>query len=168
MRGCENEIDRLIRNMDGELMASFGGRREAILLRKMFQNACGVVRIFSRGLSSPAYKDGQLMDDIRLYLASGGSLHIVVEEAIPEESPFWVLLRDFPDLVALVRLDMEMITKEPPFHFIVVDDSIYRFEGDRSETAAIAAFGDDKYASRLVGVFDALCSCSGQPLEIGG
>jgi len=160
MKKYAKEIDRLIENNDGELISNCSIEHAVVLLRKFFQHAKTRVRIFSGNLSYSAYKDNELIEEVEIFLGTGGKLEVVVEDDIEDNNSMLQFIEEFPSNVNLFRLDATRLEKEPNFHFAIVDDNGYRFEGDKTKTVAIASFGDMDFTMKLGKSFDVLKECS--------
>jgi len=154
------DIDRLIREKTGEIIANCSTKHAVVLLRKMFEHANDSISIFSGSLDFDAYSDTRLIAQMNRFLLLGKQLIIVVEKDISKENPIWSFYQDYPNQITMLKLDAEKLTSEPNFHFAVMDKDGYRFEGDKRKHAAIAGFGDKDFANKLLESFKVLRSCS--------
>ncbi|MDX8384077.1 MAG: hypothetical protein R8M45_08345, partial [Ghiorsea sp.] len=156
MEAYEMEIERLVQSMDGETITNCSTSHAISLLTKMFNHASQSIRIFSGNLDFGAYRNEGLLIAMRDFLNSGKKLEIIIENDLDGKSDIADMIRTHKDKVSLLKLDGSKLESEPTFHFTLMDECSYRFEGDKTKHAAIAAFGDIKFAKKLDTAFTAL------------
>jgi len=154
------DIEQRIKDADGKRIGNRSTGHAVVLLKKIFEHAKESVRIFSGELSCDAYEDVSLVDEIRCFLVLGKKLEVVVESKIDAKNPVLALRTQFKGQIDISILNVSKLTSEPEFHFALMDDSGYRYEGDKNTHAAIAAFGETDLAKNLSASFDVLKSCS--------
>lgn len=138
----------------------------SVLVEAMFAHAHTEVCVLSGELNARVYGRDDVVEQANLFLADPQHrAQFLVEEP---EALDWV---NHPLLSALsdnenveVRSVPREIQNRYKFHLIVMDEDSYRFEKDRSEPVAIAAFGDITGAENMKSIFNTLWNVS-RPVE---
>lgn len=158
MKEYAEKIDRLIREKTGEAVPNSSIDHASILLERMFDNAQSSVRIFSGSLNKLAYGRPEILAAAERFLwDESHHLDIVVEDDIDEDHPF-------ADILARSNVQVSKLPPESSdvikFHFSLMDDCGYRYEGDKNKPGAIAAFGQTDMGNTLADIFTMLADSS--------
>lgn len=171
--GFEIEYRRLIAEKllkrDGTPIPNGTLRHASLLIEAIFGNAQRSVKILTGELNARVYGTSQVIAKALQFLAnSDHSLDIVFESTFDDgeaaRHPLLSAIRESPN-VQLWRLSPSA-TSELKFHCALMDDDSYRYEGDKTKPAAIAAFGDRDFARTLGAVFAALRTNHSTKLEV--
>jgi hypothetical protein len=152
-------ISDSIAKRDGSPIPNGTNRHASMLIEAMFANAQKAVRILTGELDARVYGTPEIIREAGQFLAnSDHSLTVIAESGFDDDeisrhpllstiqaSANFHLYRATPELTSVLK-----------FHFALMDDDSYRFEADKSKTAAIAAFGDKPFAQTLAGLFEAI------------
>lgn len=131
----------------------------ALLMESIFLNASKSIQILTGELNARVYGTDRIVSAARQFLAdSEHQLEIVFE------GPIEVADAGRHPLLAIIGYDanVKLWKVNPKFrgrlvsHFALMDDDSYRFEPDKNEPSAVAAFGDRKFADQLGKIFTAL------------
>lgn len=134
----------------------------AVLVEAMFKYAQKEVCILSGELNARVYGRASVVEQANLFLADPGhKAKILVED---ETCLDWT---NHPLLEALhdnSNVEFKVVPQELSnryqFHLTVMDGDSYRFEKDKSEPVAIAAFGDKKGGENMQNIFSILWDAS--------
>lgn len=155
-----------------DLLISNGLAEHAVyLMTLMFRHAQSHIRLFSGELPDvmgrehkeiKIYSNDELMAAAENFLRNECSnLDILVQKA--ENVKSRIFIRDLERkkqgglIKGLVKLKVTNASiSDISSHFMIVDNSGYRLETDHDNTKAIANFGDNKTARRLVDIFNVL------------
>lgn len=147
---------------NGEPVYNGSIEHAAVLAEAMFAHAQKEVCILSGELNARVYGREDVVEQANLFLADPEhTAKILVEDGTSLDWDNHPLLRAVND-----NLNVEV--KEVPtalqarykFHFIVMDSDSYRFEQDKSQPVAIAAFGDVKGGANMRKIFTTLWDAS--------
>lgn len=147
---------------DGTPLYNWSLNHAAVLAEEMFGNANEGVNIFSGNLNARVYGTPNLIQKAQQFLSDNThKVRILIENpdiVDPKDHPF---VREFSgnDDVEFRALPQHLHAATD-YHFIVMDSDSYRFEGNKSEPTAIAAFGDQAGGKRLTEIFDSLWNVS--------
>ena len=134
----------------------------AVLAEEMFASANSSVCIFSGSLNARVYGTSDLVEKARQFLSdTSHKVRVLLEEPSKVDADDHLFVREFVgnDDVSFKSLPLGM-KGAVDYHFIVMDSDSYRFEGDKAEPTAIAAFGDEAGGRRLTEIFDTLWDAS--------
>ena len=138
-----------------------------IILTNIFSHAHNSVRILTGRLNKDAYGRSEVVSDALRFLAySEHKIYILFEDQdLVEEQ------NQHPFLTAVLPFDQIQIRRVPDdwqafydFHFILADDDSYRFEHDKNQFGAVAAFGDRPGGKNLERIFRQIWESS-TPIE---
>ncbi|MBW8320464.1 MAG: hypothetical protein K0M49_15370 [Arenimonas sp.] len=134
----------------------------AVLAEAMFQHAQKEVCILSGELNARVYGRADVVEQANLFLADPDhTAKILVESESALDWENHPLLKAISDNGnAEVKVVPENVRGLYNFHFIVMDSDSYRFEKDRGEPVAIAAFGDKKGGENMRNIFSTLWNSS--------
>ena len=134
----------------------------AVLAETMFGYAQNEILILSGELNPRVYGRADVVEQARLFLADPEhKVRVLVEtpdSLHSENHPLMTVLGDKEN--AEVRAVPRDLQEKYEFHFMVMDGDSYRFEKDKREPIAIAAFGDEIGGANIKGIFDTLWSKS--------
>jgi hypothetical protein len=160
------KVDRLIRSRTGEPILNGSIDHAAILVERMFAHANIRMWILSEGLNARVYGRNTNIEQAKLFLSNPQHEVRVLIETSSEE------LRDNPFTKAFGRYENVHIRRVPSeyqadyeYHFALVDDYGYRFEGDKHRREAVAAFGDEAGVQHLAQIYTGLWDAS-EPVNL--
>ena len=139
-----------------------------ILTESLFANAQKDICILSGGLNPRVFGTDDVVEQARLFLANPEhTVRVLVEEtsvADRDGHPFYDEFWGGKERPNIEFLQVPQHIKDIyEFHVIVADGDSYRFEKDKCEPVAIAAFGDKRGGENLQSAFEALWA-TGMPL----
>lgn len=158
-----NEIERVIREMKGEPVLNGSHAHASIIIERMFANARDCVQILTRKFDPRIYGTSETVEEARLYLGQPDrKCRIIVEEYDQtsfENHPFILRMSPFFEAGNVeVRRLTEHYASIVNVNFSLMDDCGFRFEEDKKEAVAVAAFGTgtEKFVKSLRSLFDSL------------
>lgn len=140
------------REQDGQAIYNESIEHASIVVENLFKNAEKKIDVLSGSFNARVYGRDEVVKEAELFLASSleNKLRIILESDSEESRslhPFFRACSHFPNLE--VRIAPESVQNQYDFHFVVMDGTSYRFEGDKTKPAAVAAFGDEAGAQNL-------------------
>lgn len=160
-----SRIDRLIKEMTGELVLNGSPEHATVIVERMLANAATDVSILTRRFDPRIYGTEETVAQARLCLGdSNRSIEILIEQVNAEtlsQHPFVV-----GNKPAIEAGNLKFRALHPEwasnvaFNFAVMDDNGYRFERDKTEPVATAAFGQTDFVARLRTIFANLWNAS--------
>lgn len=162
MEKYRNQVRELASKRDGSPIFNSSLSHAAVLAEAMFEFGHKEVCIFSGKLNANVYGTPEIINRARLFLADPiTKIRVIVEnpDAIDKRDHPFVAAFDGRDDVEIRALEAD-VAKQTPYHYVVMDSDSYRFESDKTEPVAIAAFGDTKGGKNLQAVFDNLWNSS--------
>lgn len=162
MKRYKQKVRAAAERRDGAPLYNGSLSHAAVLAEEMFANANSNVSIFSGSLNARVYGTSDIVEKARQFLSdTTHKVRVLIEEPDLVDAEDHLFVREFCDNndVEFRSLSKDLKGKVD-YHFIVMDDDSYRFEGDKSAPAAIAAFGDSAGAERLSEIFDTLWNVS--------
>ena len=158
MESYRDRVEKLARDRDGKPIYNGSLDHAEIIVENMFAHAKSDVCILTGHLNARVYGPAPVMEQARLFLSNPQhTVKLLIEE--PEkiewkEHPF---LHEFSDNENVeIRKIPKNLQDSYDFHFLVMDDDSYRYEGDKTKYSAIAAFGDKKGAANIREIFNVL------------
>lgn len=162
-----NDVERLAQERSGEPFYNSSIDHAAVIIEKIFRHAKSDVSIISKSLDGRVFGQGEVTQEVEGYLSDASrKVRILMEDepsVLSEGHPFVRALKNHPQSYE-VRLLSNKARPYVDYHFTLADDDSYRFEPDKKEWVAVAAFGDRQGAERLRSVFDSLWAMS-DPVE---
>ena len=164
----QEHVRSLARIRDGEPVFNASVEHAAIAIESLFSSATAHVDILSGACNARVFGRSAVVEEARLFLASSAEnrLRIILENDAPRDRavhPFFQMCSEFPNVA--LRVATQDVKGQYGFHLIVTDNDNYRFEIDKTKTAAVAAFGDDAGAGNLADIYEYLWNqCA--PVEI--
>ena len=153
----KNEVKKLAKQRDGQPIYNGSVEHAAVIVENMFAHAHDRMSILTGKLQARVFGREEVREQAALFLADPrNKLQILIEEdvALTFEHPFleqfW---RDSNVEVRHVPPDQQEAYN---YHFLVMDGDSYRFEKDKDEPTAVAAFGDAEAAHNLEDIFEYL------------
>ena len=149
-------VELLARNRAGDPIYNGSTEHAVIVVEAMFAHARKRMRILSGKLNARVYSPDEVIGQARLFLADPShQVQILLEDdSALKDNPFYEEFSDQENVkFKKVPEDFQVLYD---FHVLVMDDDSYRFESDKTEHAAIAAFGDKDGAMNLGGMYDYL------------
>lgn len=136
----------------------------AVLAEQMFFSAEKEVCLLSGELNPKVYGRDDVVEAATLFAADPDhKLNILLEETSADDRAGHPFFDEFftkkRDNVKF-RLAPKALQEAYKFHFMVVDSDSYRFERDKSEPTAVAAFGDSEGGENLREIFETLWKSS--------
>ena len=151
-----DRVDAAARRRNGQPFLNESLGHATVIVERVVADAYRSVSILSRNLEPRVYGRNQTLDTTASFLAeSPRSLRILLEDTDPKshaENPFLNKFKNHPKVE--LRHIPEELQKKYEFHFLVADGESYRFEPDKSKSAAIVAFGDTEGAANLENIFN--------------
>lgn len=162
MKDYRAKVKEAARVRDGSPLYNGSLDHAAVLAEAIFANAESEVNILSGSLNARVYGTTAIVEKARQFLSdTTHKVRILIEEPEAVDPVDHIFVTEFAenDDVQFREMTSEMKLKIG-YHFIVMDGDSYRFEEDKKEAAAIAAFGDQAGGKRLTEVFDVLWNAS--------
>lgn len=137
-----------------------------VIVAEIFGNANMIVRLFTGRLNADVYGDDDVCEMAQRFVFDrDGKLHILIEDDVPAEElarhPFFEKVETGSN-VEVRYLKRELY--DTKFHMMLMDEDSYRFEPDKNEPEAVAAFGDESTGAHLVGLFNTLWEEDSKPV----
>jgi hypothetical protein len=133
-------------------------KHAAYLIKTLFKNAEANIRIFTGHLFEGVFGDQDLQEEACKFLREDAnhSIRIAYQARLDISNSTFIqtILNDKQTKGSLKVWDASEKYSNFKNHFAVMDDKAFRFEIDHDSTRAVANFGDQANASRLVAVFD--------------
>ena len=129
----------------------------SIIIEELFRQAKRSIKIISGNLNTQAYGQKDIVVEALDSLSRGGlTIQILLEIRLSEEEyeTHPLLTRIRKSRKCEIRTVPEHLSKLYSYHFLLVDDESYRFEGNKESIQAVAVFGDEPGASNLSQNFD--------------
>lgn len=148
-----------IRKRDGTPIPNGTLAHATILMEAFFKTAAKQIYILTGELNPRVYGTPEVVASARQFLADADhSLEIIFEGDFDENQtarhPLLSAIGPGAKL-KVWKLDPKF-RKNVPAHFALMDTDSYRFEADKTQSSAVAAFGDKEFTSLLTTVFQAL------------
>jgi hypothetical protein len=158
-----SQIDRAIREMSGETILNGSHAHASIIIERMFAHARECVSILTRQFDPRIYGTSDTIEQARLFLGQPDRrCRIIVEEfdqASFERHPFVVQLLPYlqDGNLQIIRLK-DSLAPIINVNYSIMDDAGFRFEEDKKQAVAFAAFGTgtEKFVKNLRKLFDTL------------
>ena len=139
----------------GTLVYNGSIEHASILAETMFEFANDHVWILSEKLNARVYGGDSVLEQAELFLADPRhTVRILLEDGSEEnrrDHPFFDKFERHPNVE--VRSVPGALAKLYKFNLLSMDGDSYRFEADKSECAAVAAFGDKDGALHVERLF---------------
>lgn len=152
---------------NGEPVYNGSLEHAAVLAEAMFAHAQKEVCVLSGELNARVYGRADVVEQANLFLADPDrkALFLIENEAAldAENHPLLRALSDNANVE--FRIVPTEVSEKYDFHLMVMDGDSYRFEKDRKEPVAIAAFGDKKGAENMKSIFSVLWEMS-SPVDL--
>lgn len=162
MKQYRNKVQMAAANRTGTPLYNGSLSHAAVLAEEMFGNSNKCVNIFSGNFNARVYGTSDLVEKARQFLSdTQHKVRILLENPSAVDAEDHLFVREFSD-----NDDVEFkslpdgVVGDIDYHFIVMDGDSYRFEGDKSEPTAIAAFGDHEGGGKLTEIFETLWGVS--------
>lgn len=150
------EAAALSKNGDPFLNSSLA--HAAVIVQRIIADAYRSVSILSHSLDPQVYGRNRTLDTTSRFLDEvPRRMRILMEEgneSAHAENPFLNKFKNHPNVE--LRIVPPHLQEKYEFHFLVADHESYRFEPDKTKSAAIVAFGHTEGATNLERVFEAL------------
>jgi len=168
LRQYKDLVDRLARERSGETVLNGSAEHAAVINERMFTYAESTMDILSRRFDPRIYGTEELIEAARLFSGSPErKTRIALEQADAAEFVNHPFAKEFLD-----NDNIQVRQIPAPWHdaievnFTVMDGDSYRFEKDKKEAVAIAAFGDKEgIAHRLSNYFESVWAGS-SPISV--
>lgn len=150
------EAAALSKNGDPFLNSSLA--HAAVIVQRIIADAYRSVSILSRSLDPQVYGRNRTLDMTSRFLEEvPRRMRILMEdgsESAHAENPFLNRFKKHRNVE--FRIVPPRLQEKYKFHFLVADTESYRFEPDKTESAAIVAFGHTDVAQKLERIFEKL------------
>lgn len=155
----ELHVRSLAAKGDGTPVYNESVKHAAIVIENLFAHAEDRVDILSGFCNARVFGRATVVEEAQLFLAtaSTNTLRIILEKDLPEDRkihPFFQMCATMPNVE--LRIAPEKLQDRYGFHFVVADKRNYRFEHDKAQSAAIAAFGNKTGAENLTKIYEYL------------
>lgn len=158
MTEYRRQVAEAAKKQDGTPIYNGSIQHAQVIVENLFSHARSHVDLLSNQLTPRIYGVDKVVSEAELFLASPDhKLRVLTEDvgvADLAEHPLYKAIGENPNVE---------FRKIPPhlgaafdFNFMVVDSKCFRYEGNKSTCAAVAAWGDVKGASNLTRLFDVL------------
>lgn len=158
MEKYKAKVRRAAAEMTGELIFNNSMEHAAVLAERLFASAQDTVCILSGELNARVFGSEEVVEQARLFLAEPShTLRVLVEDSskeIREGNPFFEEFFNNPKSNVEFGMVPEDDQDRYDFHMIVADEKCYRFEKNKREPVAVAAFGETAGAETLQAAFD--------------
>ena len=148
-------VRRVAQERKGEPVYNGSLEHATIIIENMFEHASNNIDILSGSLNARVYGTYDVIKNARRFLASpSNTLRVILDDAEEVDlrgHPFFDAVESFTN-VELKRIGPAW-QDDYDFHFLVMDGDSYRFEPDKTEHSAIAAFGDRKGGESMTKLF---------------
>lgn len=163
MDDYRNDVERFAKERSGEPFYNSSIDHATVIVEKMFKHAKSEVCVITTRMNGRVFGQDEVVDEVEGFLSdSGHKLRILMEDdlsAVSEGHGFLRAIKRHPNECEVRKLP-ERLRDGIEYHFLLADNDSYRFEPNKKEWVAVAAFGDKVGAERLKGVFDALWMAS--------
>lgn len=134
----------------------------SVAVETMFLLSQKRVLILTGSVDRPIFSDPVVISAARRFLTAPGR---TITAIMSQEGGSFSLFSDLLDLRESIKVSLlsPATAAGIPYRFVIGDDDMYRFEGDKNDMAGIAAFGDKIFSARLISIFDQLAKVS-EPL----
>jgi len=141
-----------------DLLPNGGVEHAEVLIENIFSHASSTIRVFSGHLNNRVYGSDSVVTEATAFLENPNNRLMILLQDIEE----WSALNDnrlvglcdseAPDRCIIKKASSE--DKDIESHFVVMDDSGYRIEPDKSKPTGIGCFNDTELAAKLNQHFD--------------
>ncbi len=154
--GFREKVEAAALQRKGEAIFNASTDHAAIIAEVMFGTAMKRMRILTGALFAPVYATDAALANAKKFLDErNGKLSILIEHADDAgDHPFFQRFGAHRNVE--VRVVPDELQTTYSYHLLVADDDSYRFERDKLNHSAVAAFGDRAGAASLGSVFDDL------------
>ena len=158
MTDYTNKVRRLADNRAGEPVYNESLEHAVVILQNMFSHARKSICILTGRLNEDAYGDPGVVKEARRFLESPDRrIRILFEDEYLKDVAHHPFLAIETGQKKIEKYFVpEKLQNNYKFHFIVMDEDSYRFEPDRKEYKAVAAFGDAQGGQNLGRLFEQL------------
>lgn len=162
METYRERVKRAAEAKTGEPIYNGSVDHAAVLAEAMFAYAHDEVCILTGELNARVYGRASVVEQATLFLADPEHhVSILIENLNAIDFENHPLLKSISDKSNIkVRIVPEYLQEKYSFHFIVVDKDSYRFERNKEEPIAIAAFGEEQGGENLHRIFKSLWTLS--------
>ena len=160
-------IRTLAKRRDGQPVYNESVDHAAVVVEYLFASAAESVDILTGNLNPRVYGRAAVVREAEFFLLMSpkSKIRIIMEEdpgELKERHPLLVALGGFKDRVKL-RIAPDIVRRRYDFHFIVTDNDNYRFESDKKQPAAIAAFGHPQGGRNLRSQYSTIWNMCPEP-----
>lgn len=166
-----DEYSYLVRTLalkrDGQPLYNASIDHASLVIENLFKSARRKIDILSGDLNPRVYGRNEVIQEAMLFLISNPEhrIRVLLEKDhadVRKMHPFFKAFSGFANMK--LRIAPSELQKMYTFHFVVVDEDCYRFEGDKNLPAATVAFGDRNGARNLSGIYNYLWKGSSSAL----
>jgi len=156
----EDYVERVARaalERKGEPVFNGSVDHARVIVEALFKHANSKIDIFSGHLNARVYGPDRVVDEAEQFLAGPSrTLRILLEnsDAVSTRHPLLARLQGAQNMkIRHLPADISAVIN---FHLAVADSDCYRFEADKNQVSAVAAWGDKIGGLNLQDIFDSL------------
>lgn len=168
--GYREHIDQMIREMSGELVLNGSHHHATIILERMLANARQRVSVLASRLDERIFGVPETIEQAERFVAQPShELRILVEPSVVPRlatHPFFARMQGAIDVGSLQIRSLSEIASNLPVNFTLMDDDGYRFESDKEQAIATAAFQRNDFVGRLNELFGSMWGPPSKVVEL--
>lgn len=157
-------IQSLARERKGKPFPSADARHASVAVETLFLLSERHVRLLTGRVDRPIFSDPIVISAARRFLSRQGTKISVILSEDDATLPFFGDLSDLRKSIETFALPPN-IANSVVYRFIVGDEDMYRLEGDKDDLAGVVAYGDVKFCSHLILIFEQLKKVSKQEVK---
>lgn len=148
-------VRKVARERKGEPVFNGSTEHASVIVEAVFAQADDHVHILSEKMNARVYGPEPVIEEARLFMAEAShKVKVLLEDANEDDLRDHPFFDEFGKMANLeVRVVPETLQQRYPFHFLVMDGDSYRFEADKRQHVAVAAFGEEEGARNLENVY---------------
>ena len=152
-------VQELASKHDGTPIFNSSLDHASIVVERLFSEAGQQIDVLSGNLNARVYGRNRVIDAAQGFLGTSANnrLRIILEQDSSADRavhPFFRACAEHPGVE--LRIAPPAVRDSYEFHFVLTDGNNYRFEDDKTKSAAIAAFGHREGAKNLGSIYASL------------
>lgn len=157
-------IENLAKNNDSSTFNNSGPDHAAIVLGNIFKNSNHCVNIVAGDFNGIVSDNEYYLNALRNYLNKNKPLNIIFENEPNKDSLALALLRKYmlsaSSQITIRRFKMTDGLEQPPVHFTVGDNKMFRLETSKEDCTAMCSFNNIGFSKKLDDFFSTLIQFS--------
>lgn len=156
-----NHIDRAIREESSETILNGSHTHATIIIERMFAHARDCVHLMTRRFDPRIYGTSETVEQAKLFLGESDRVcRILIEEIDDLAFATHPFVEALSENIQAGNLEIRQVPKSLAdiikFNYALMDDRGFRFEEDKREAVAVAAFGPEtaRFVESLKRIFD--------------